>query len=354
MTKRLELRIQKNEFEWKAKLRQLAWGLCLYLLFFVAKYKTASLPDYLYFLFSSFGIVVCFFESIKTSIKVPIIFCAYLILSASISIYRDAINTSNTTLSVEVLLLLLLLIYLEKYSDHSFINLVTLILAFFIVDELSFEGKYLFILDNTLIGRAGNSSFLGESLVFSLPFFYSFKDKIRNSVFTILFSTSTCLILFIVYRTESRASLIGAIFFFLTIIPWKKINNKTVYFIKGLLLICAVIITIIIILYFKKNSSLGRLLIAKVSLLHSDSYFFIGLGSGSIKNNYLLFQEQYFASGESTQLEQLIADNVHFVYNDYLKNLMELGVLGILRTIVYHLFHSIVYQCFSPKFTTIG
>jgi O-antigen ligase len=90
------------------------------------------------------------------------------------------------------------------------------------------------------------------------------------------------------------------------------------------------VISIFISSHIKTGSSEGRLFIWKTSLgmLHQDPVF--GLGFGTYKSRYNLYQAQYFKSAGHARSDVLHADENYEPFNDYLGIGIEEGVIGFL------------------------
>ncbi|MBD1387055.1 O-antigen ligase family protein [Mucilaginibacter rigui] len=131
---------------------------------------------------------------------------------------------------------------------------------------------------------------------------------------------------------ESRAYFLGFVISFwgLLICNFREIKSKIFY--SGLLFI---IIVSAISFVLKLDSSLGRVLIYKISFNILTDNLFTGVGSGEFKRVYLLYQARYFAQGEYSVKELLLADNTTYVFNDYLQIVIEWGLAGWFIVIGY-------------------
>jgi len=90
--------------------------------------------------------------------------------------------------------------------------------------------------------------------------------------------------------------------------------------------------------YHKKDSTLGRMLIYKISYKILADNFLTGIGIGNFKHTYLLYQAEYFKTEAYTQKELLLADNNYFAFNDYFEFVIECGVSGLLGLTIFFLF----------------
>ncbi|MDR1120911.1 MAG: O-antigen ligase family protein [Dysgonamonadaceae bacterium] len=81
--------------------------------------------------------------------------------------------------------------------------------------------------------------------------------------------------------------------------------------------------------YLKKNSADGRALTWKISLQTIAKHPF-GVGLGNFSGAYGETQAAYFASGQATETEQLVAGNPEYGFNEYLQIAVESGIVALL------------------------
>lgn len=94
----------------------------------------------------------------------------------------------------------------------------------------------------------------------------------------------------------------------------------------------------VLMIFVKTDSSLGRLLIYKISLKMLGDHYVHGVGWGRFFYVYREYQEAYFSNGHYTIKELLLADNTGTAFNDYLQFVIEGGLLGALILIAVFLF----------------
>ncbi len=94
----------------------------------------------------------------------------------------------------------------------------------------------------------------------------------------------------------------------------------------------------------KVDSSLGRVLIYKLSFQILKDNYLLGIGIGKFNPIYMEYQARYFATGHYTTKELLLADNVLYAYNDYLQFIISTGVCGMLLLFVYFLWVWVVLK----------
>lgn len=145
---------------------------------------------------------------------------------------------------------------------------------------------------------------------------------------------SFCLLLFIFFflslliLSQSRTGmlvilLIGSIYI---------LNKKNLLFIKnkwivGILLTIAGGFVLNEMYNNKKDSTNGRLLIWRVSYEMIKDAPFLGHGTEGFYKKYMLYQCEFLKKNENKEYVQLVDDN-RFAFNEYLKVLVEYGIVG--------------------------
>jgi hypothetical protein len=111
-----------------------------------------------------------------------------------------------------------------------------------------------------------------------------------------------------------------------------RLSLKTVCI--GLLLACPVLACLI---WIKLNSSLGRLLIYKISAKMFHDHWITGIGFGNFKTQYNLYQAGYFSKNDIDCEEALLADNSFYAFNDCWQLLIEIGTIRFLGLLLLSL-----------------
>ena len=81
--------------------------------------------------------------------------------------------------------------------------------------------------------------------------------------------------------------------------------------------------------YFKKDSADGRLLIWKVSAGMIKDRPVFGFGFEKFQAHYMDYQASYFIDDPDND-ESYVADNIIYPFNEYVKILVEIGIIGII------------------------
>jgi hypothetical protein len=89
----------------------------------------------------------------------------------------------------------------------------------------------------------------------------------------------------------------------------------------------------ILLFFLKLNSSLGRLLIYKVSLQILKDNWVWGIGLRKFRQQYNLYQANYFKNHDINSFEAYLADNSYYAFNDFLQIFIELGLINTISII---------------------
>ena len=171
-----------------------------------------------------------------------------------------------------------------------------------------------------------------------LVLFQPSNNPIRvSNPYRILSASSIILCLFALGFLQCRTAIIGITAGTVLIINHQyqllhKLQNK---FSKAALIIISIISITLITLAFtlfyhsKQASSDGRMFIWKISLQAIAQKPILGSGYGQFEHDYNLAQAKYFATKAATQQEIMNASYVHMSYNEFLENLFEGGIIGL-------------------------
>ncbi len=165
------------------------------------------------------------------------------------------------------------------------------------------------------------------------------RDYITRNSF-LLSITFLSLIFTFTLVTLNRSFTIGAIVGILFLLfVYQKIRVSKVVLVLSLLTVIA--ITLFLSFYIKSDSSLGRLLIYKISFKMFLEHPITGIAWGNFQREYNLYQAAFFKSGNYTQKEFLLADNTFYAFNDYWQLIVETGLVGGLCLITFIIFLTI-------------
>ena len=193
---------------------------------------------------------------------------------------------------------------------------------------------------------------LKDAVVFKRKFYIGFLPHYLRFTVSILAFTGVVLVL---PATMSRAAWIAAIascgfvllLFYLQKKPVRdyliRQRKKVILFlcIGAVLLACGAVG----IYQLKKNSADGRALIWKTTLKIISKHP-MGVGLGHFSGAYRVEQAAYFASGNYSKQEELVAGNPEYAFNEYLQILAEFGVVAL---VLFTAFIALIYMGIKRK-----
>lgn len=206
-----------------------------------------------------------------------------------------------------------------------------------------------------VIGTLGNPDYFAGYLVSVAPFalgifLLSKNQKIFTKFFRIIALISFLGCLFILPSTLSRASWL-ACSAGIAFILWQKYHfteKLKIIFNTKIKMVSVVAISLIIFLVIiagvyqiKPESAFGRILLWKVSLNMIEENPLVGVGFNKFDVAYNNYQADYFAKGNGSNTEKLLADNVRHAHNEYLQIGAEIGLIGLL------IFLGIIFSAFK-------
>ncbi|MCS4162957.1 O-antigen ligase family protein [Sphingobacterium sp. BIGb0116] len=133
---------------------------------------------------------------------------------------------------------------------------------------------------------------------------------------------------------SSRSFALGAITSFFFILFRSKAKLKPTLWLSILILIASITIAFIT----KIDSSLGRILIYKISFKAFLVNPIEGIGWNGIYGKYLYLQSCYFSERPFSEKELLLADNTHYVFNEYYRLVIENGILMLIPLFFFFFF----------------
>lgn len=211
-----------------------------------------------------------------------------------------------------------------------------------------------------VIGTLGNPDYFAGYLVSVAPcalgiFLLSKNKKIFTKFFTIIALISFLGCIFILPSTLSRSAWL-ACSAGIAFILWQKyhftdkvkiIFNTKIKMVSVVLMSLIFSLVIIAGLYqIKPESAFGRILLWKVTLNMIEENPIVGVGFNKFDVAYNNYQADYFAKGNGSNTEKLLADNVRHAHNEYLQIGAEIGMIGLL------IFLGIIFSAF--KFSVIN
>lgn len=187
----------------------------------------------------------------------------------------------------------------------------------------------------TVTGTWVNPNVTAMFLAMALPaagYLWEMEDK-KGRIITL---AATGLILTALILLQCRTAIIGALV--VLVITGSRFLPKTLWTGKRRQFKITVLLIALLALaaggwslyQFKKSSSDGRIFIWKISTQMIGQKPLQGFGYGMFDRSYNLAQAGYFASGSASEKEKENASYIRMGYNEYLQNLVEGGVAGLL------------------------
>lgn len=155
------------------------------------------------------------------------------------------------------------------------------------------------------------------------------KEILKNYLKLVLYILIAILLLIVLIKSGSRAALLSLIVSVLILLLCKRViewENLRYIILIGLPLLCFVFF------YKGTDSVYGRLLIWKISFISFFENPYAGISYGFFGVDYLNFQATYFMNGGTNQ-EILLAGATEQTFNEFLKFVIENGILGILLVV---------------------
>ncbi|MCC8145818.1 MAG: O-antigen ligase family protein [Bacteroidales bacterium] len=193
------------------------------------------------------------------------------------------------------------------------------------------------------------------AVVFPLSLYYWFyppenkKDGNKNWRYFLRmgvkgFSGITCVAVFLVLpATLSRASWLAAVGGSMVIIyvylndrfPVREYfsRHKKKVILWGIIVCLFLVFGFIGMYFMKKDSADGRTLMWKVSLQMVMEHPW-GVGLGNFSGAYGTAQAEYILSGKASEVEEYVAGNPEYAFNEYLQILVEAGIAGFILFIL--------------------
>jgi O-antigen polymerase len=210
-----------------------------------------------------------------------------------------------------------------------------------------------FCLTGTFFNPAPYACLLASVLPVSVYLlFRTGEKKIFPWIYFLLSGTILTLIIISQSRAAWLAALIGSlcVIWYLhqhaivksSVWLWVKANKIKILSLTLLL----VLATLYFLFSIRPDSALGRILIWKVGFQMFADHPLTGIGYDQFKAQYAYYQAAYFELNQGTEKEKLLAGISYFTFNEYLRILIESGVIGFI------LFIGILY--FSFRYFSIS
>lgn len=287
------------------------------------------------------GVVLAAWQRRNLIFRIPVFLIALYICWVCSWIFTSPINYySISRFFVDNVLICLFFFYFSILGRHIlsfFLLLVVLAGSVSLVGLLQLLGIFhsfhsVFIITGTFDNPAGISAIL----VILLPFtFYFFQVNNRSQRY--LSYIICALMMIVIILSDARTAI-----FALIIISMGYFLKK-----KRLYIVC--ILLLLLLLYFMKpDSANGRLLIWRCCIqpILNNPLF----GSGDFSAWYMLSQAHFFTEHPSEMWAVMLSDNIRHPFNEYLKVIVERGIVGFIPIIGIAMYSILSYcMCDLPE-----
>jgi tetratricopeptide (TPR) repeat protein len=223
-----------------------------------------------------------------------------------------------------------------------------------------------FKVTGTFFNPAPFAGFLLASLPWAMFLAADNKTGLLNKALYWCGFLAVILIIVIIPSTQSRAAYLGLT---ASVLVWVVFRYKPLLYVKHILntklkqrlvftLIPLFLMLMITGLYhFKKDSANGRLLIWKVALQTIREKPLTGYGFNTVQATFAPAQAVYFATGNGSENEKMLAGSVRWAFNEPLQAASETGLPGMFLLILvtgYALFYKIPRPVSRAQYLYIG
>jgi len=194
-------------------------------------------------------------------------------------------------------------------------------------------------------------------IIFYLTIFTN-RNKYFFSFVRYLACATLLLIVIIIPATFNRASYLGLLCGSLLILfyqydLWNKIkillNNNLKRFSALVLVILLLGSTSYCLYHFKSKSSDGRILIWEIAYEKISENPIAGVGLNRFETNFGKWQAEWFAKGNGTSEDKMLAGNTKMALNEYFEILVETGFPGLMLFLLF-----VIYLLLKTKLNSIS
>lgn len=179
-------------------------------------------------------------------------------------------------------------------------------------------------------GSYDNPAGFAASLVIAFPFFLLASVRAKKNIRWGIICLSV-IIAFAVFLSESRTGILSLV---IILLCWGLHYWKFSFKLKWVLVLMVLVGLIGGLYQVKKDSADGRLLIWTCALEMIKDNWLTGYGTGGFEAHYMDYQADYFKQHPNSSYAQL-ADDVQYPFNEYLKFLINYGLIGFLFILIF-------------------
>lgn len=192
---------------------------------------------------------------------------------------------------------------------------------------------------NVPINSGSNANYFASLIPFTLGIYFQASPQRTGKIIKLLALVLFIFCIITIFNSHARLAYVSIIIglgysLYKIILPEKmklRINKRYIWITCALLLL-----VLLYILYsINKESVHGRFLIYKISFNIIQENPIFGSGLGSFKSLYNNFQAVYFQSHKVSVPLQLLADDTFEPFNEILRILVELGIVGLSFVVIF-------------------
>lgn len=295
-----------------------------------------SPQQYAFMLTVLIGCIVFSFYSLKKwYCRINVSWGEFLVLLFSIYLFVHSCVFDEVPFDFFLFLYVLFCLYILLRSNKCFCSFsrIAWVISISILGQALF-GIYQYFFSKRglpVLGSFDNPAGFGATLVCGV-FFTLYLLQLRKYRIKVFACISLVFLLFALILSGSRASFlacVGGIVYFYWNSFTCKLRGLNRY--SRLLFICLCVCVILGLYFMKKDSADGRLFIWRCTWDLFKERPYLGYGEHGFTAQYMFSQANYFKGHENEHFE-FLADNVKNPFNEYLRLLIQRGLLGVLFT----------------------
>lgn len=273
-------------------------------------------------LLSILGIIISIWEYRGIVLYIPV-FLIVLYLCWGVGwLFTSSLNYYSVSLFfIDNMMLLLLYYYFLHYQYYLPFCFLLVILAgsLSLVAFLQLFGIWqsyssVFVITGTFDNPAGISAILVTLLPFTF-YFFSVKSKLQRRLSVLI----CVMVVIIILLSNARAAILAMVVVF------------GYFFKRKFLFICCIGLLLVLLYLLKPDSANGRFVIWRCCVQAIIDNPLSGTGEFNVW--YMLNQAKFFVAHPNEIWAILLSDNIHHPFNEYLKVMVERGLIGLVPII---------------------
>ena len=204
-----------------------------------------------------------------------------------------------------------------------------------------------FLYHHPIDGYFDNAAGYASMQCLGIAFLLHFCNKRNQAVTRLMTWSAIAIVIFSLVLSQSRIGVLVALLITMFFIVYTSTSKTRRILICGCVLMF--VMALFVCLSIKTDSTEGRKFILYRSLEMIKDKPLFGFGFGGFKLHYMDYQAEFFSSNQETSYSML-ADNIKHPLNEYVKIIIECGIVGFLGIILGMLF---LYWFINKKYRVI-